>query len=575
MPEPNTPAEPNVSTNEQQAQPTSENKWWSLDNILTLKKSDDKIPTTESYIKELANDINGEKIKFSIGLENLAFNNGSYGGYGGYGNNITDVTLSGEIDGMWISDPSLKQVAMVTTVFQSFPIYINGINDPYSMCVDYTSTGDGQGTNLGYLTIGQLGCPDKYEINDLNSVASNTKGGGFKVGASAWSKKVIDYFNHYYPDAGITMKQFVTLRRKCLLNAEVVKPTGPTTGKAYKIKIVDEGPFSLESTKYGSLWKIDVMGAFTMLTENKGLFNNLMGKYHGNYANLDNINFIFPFKDSSYDIMKGEIAGYTPEAVIKIANGDMATSAILPGKINKSTELISSYGCDKEICRVKFYIEPEHRAEAESICGKKLPDDLFKTNGTYGMNAPIVSFNSLPPDAGILEKITYAGALVNQNVISRGLVYGNCGGYMKNAEGIIVTKNKIDCASGVNVILANAGIIDILRAQSERAQSNTVWYRGNWLKYLMPGYTATQVPPEQVAPGDVILYDRGRDSYNHAYIYMGSGKAFDYGSGVGKPQPRNRATIMVPHDTKTGYVKKVVVWRIGSVGTQQNNSGIV
>ena len=35
-------------------------------------------------------------------------------------------------------------------------------------------------------------------------------------------------------------------------------------------------------------------------------------------------------------------------------------------------------------CRAKIFIDPEDRAKAEQIVGKKLPDALFTCNATYG-----------------------------------------------------------------------------------------------------------------------------------------------------------------------------------------------
>lgn len=330
-----------------------------------------------------------KNIPFSMGLENLqitdGISNNTNGNYttstpmGRSGNemiansNIGSATL-GQLSGNWVSDVNLKQVGMIMTVFQSFPVTIQGESNPYTMVVDATSTSDGAGTNHGELAIGVLGCPDGYNIDLLKKVASNTKGGGFKVGVSCWNKRAIEYMQHFYGDI-MTERQFNTLRRKCLMNVEVVVPTSGNTGASFRAKIVDEGPHF--DGKNG-MWKLDVMGAFCMLNQYNSLFK-IQGKYNGKFQTIDNSNIVFPFKDNEYDILTGEIKGYTPEAMLNFCNS---------GQVNSNTSLINRYyggpiGNDGDnICRVRFYIEPDHRAEAEKVCGHSLPDDLFKYNGT-------------------------------------------------------------------------------------------------------------------------------------------------------------------------------------------------
>lgn len=561
---PQTPATPQQPQQPQQPQTpggegTTENQNTGLlGGLVSLQQTETK--TTEDYLREQAAGADAGKIPFSLGLDNLALNNGMMGGGSG-GANVTDVALSGTVSGYWITDPNLKQVAMVMTVFQSFPVMINGIDKPYSMVVDQTSTVDGAGTNKGELCIGVLGCPDGYRDDYLTKVASNTKGGGFKVGASFWNERGLEYMTHYYPEAGITLNQLNTLRRKCLLNAEVVIPTGATTGKAFKIKMVDEGPRPpyayVKSGANAGLWKLDIIGAFCMLTENQGLFD-IKGKYNGKYEKIDNTQFQFPFKDSTYDILTGEIQGYTPEAMKEL---------VAKGVVNENKALVTKYlgspiGNDT-VCRVRFYIEAAHRAEAEQVCGKALPDDLFKTNGTYGVGGMIGNFNALPPDAGVAERIMYCGQMVSSIAVAKGWKWSYCGGYAPTADGLIMTKTGIDCASGVNAILASAGLIDILRAQKDGIATNTTWYRGKFLEYVMPGYTVTKVQPEAAAPGDVVFWDRMKSSNNHAAIYMGPSSKFDFGGNdsVRTQQPLNKPLKLRPFDN----VKQVTIYRFSPV----------
>lgn len=178
------------------------------------------------------NDAESNKIKFSMGLDNLQITDGttsissmgSFGSSSGGGYGTGNATL-GQLTGNWVSDPNLKQVGMIMTVFQSFPVSVQGQSNPYTMVVDKTSTSDGAGTNHGELCIGVLGCPDGYNLDLLKKVASNTNGGGFKVGVSCWNERGVEYMRHFYGDI-MTVGQFNVLRRKCLLNVEVVVPTG-------------------------------------------------------------------------------------------------------------------------------------------------------------------------------------------------------------------------------------------------------------------------------------------------------------------------------------------------------------
>lgn len=181
-----------------------------------------------------ANNAESDKIKFSMGLEALQITDGtlSTSSIGSFTSGInygtgysTGNAALGQLTGNWVSDPNLKQVGMIMTVFQSFPVSVQGQSNPYTMVVDKTSTSDGAGTNHGELCIGVLGCPDGYNLDLLKKVASNTNGGGFKVGVSCWNKRGVEYMQHFYGDI-MTVGQFNVLRRKCLLNVEVVVPTG-------------------------------------------------------------------------------------------------------------------------------------------------------------------------------------------------------------------------------------------------------------------------------------------------------------------------------------------------------------
>ncbi|MBR4890647.1 MAG: hypothetical protein IKU15_05100 [Clostridia bacterium] len=524
------------------------------------------VTINETQARSTSNSDTTSLIPFSLGLENLAINNGTQGNASGPVN-VVDVNLSGEVSGYWVTDPALKQVAMVMTVFQSFPVQVQGEDKPLTMVVDQTSTKDGAGTNKGALCIGMLGCPDGFDPAMLDNVAKNTKGGGFKVGASIWMKRGVEYFQHYFPEIGMTEKMFCALRRKCILNAEVVIPTSGTSGKAFRIKMVDEGPVGQYATvkggKNAGLWKIDIIGAFCMLTENQSLFN-VYGTMNGKKVSIDNTTLSFPFKDSKYDILTGEIPNYTPEAMLKYRQD---------GQVNANVKMVTPYyghpvGNDT-VCRVRFYVDPAHRAEAEQICGKTLPEELFKTNGNYTA-AVEGGINMVPGDGSVSSAIRAAAVMVSNYCVSNGFSYGAIGGYVQKPDGLIIDRGRtIDCASGINCILATAGV---LQFKNGEYFGNTAWWRsGGHLSKLCPGVTATKVHSgptvdvNQLCCGDVLLYDRNRDMNNHLSLYISPTEKTDFGSDsqVKKVQPQSKS---ITKSAAAAGAANIVVWRFTKTG---------
>lgn len=541
--QPQQPQNPETPQTQDQNNNESQNNSW-----LTFKKVEN------NYVPE--NDA-ASLIPFSLGLDNLSVSNPGQGGTSPIGE-----AAVGELSGYWVTDPSLKQVGMVMTVFQSFPVKVNGEDKPYTMVVDQTSTIDGAGTNKGELCIGVLGCPDGYDVSLLDKVASNTKGGGFKVGASFWNERGAEYLQHYYPEVGFTVDHVNKMRRACILNAEVVIPTNGTAGKSFKIKMVDEGPRPpyayVKGGNNAGLWKLDIIGAFCMLTDNQSLFE-IVGKRGGESVKIDNTTYEFPYKDAHYDILTGEIPGYTPEALKEIASG---------GQVNANKAMVSKYfghPIGGEVaCRVKFYVESAHKAQAEEIVGKQLPEEFFTTNGKYGTFG-VGSFAAGDGSVGaaIRQAATMVGYYCNTNRIN----YGAIGGYVKKPDGLVIGKGRnIDCASGINCILATAGIFTFSPGEY---YGNTAWWRsGGHLSKLAPGYTATKVfagsaiPADLLAPGDIILYDRGRDTNNHLSLYIGPGERADFGNSksASSLQPLASSVRM----TLGANDKQIVVWRITS-----------
>lgn len=546
--QPQHPQNPETPQTQDQNNNESQNNSW-----LTFDRIENNYAAENNAVSSL--------IPFSLGLDNLNVSNPGQSGSLAIGE-----AAVGELSGYWVTDPSLKQVGMVMTVFQSFPVKVQGESKPYTMVVDQTSTVDGAGTNKGELCIGVLGCPDGYDSALLAKVANNTKGGGFKVGASFWNERGAEYLQHYYPEVGFTVSHVNKMRRACILNAEVVIPTSGTTGKAFRIKMVDEGPRPpyayVKGGNNAGLWKLDIIGAFCMLTENQSLFE-ITGKYAGKNVKIDNTTYEFPFKDAHYDILTGEIPGYTPEAMQKIVSD---------GLVNPNKAMISKYfghPIGGEVaCRVKFYVDPAHRAQAEEIVGKPLPEDFFKTNGNY--TAGISSVNFVPGDGSIGAMIRQAATMVGYYCNTNKINYGAIGGYVKNPDGLVIGKGRnIDCASGINCILATAGIFTFSPGEY---YGNTAWWRsGGHLSKLAPGYTATKVfagsaiPADLLVPGDIILYDRGRDTNNHLSLYMGPGERADFGNSTSasslQPLASSVRTALGSKD------KQIVVWRITSSAT--------
>jgi hypothetical protein len=357
------------------------------------------------------------------------------------------------------------------------------------------------------------------------------------------------------------------MRRACILNAEVVIPTSGTTGKAFRIKMVDEGPRPpyayVKSGSNAGLWKLDIIGAFCMLTENAGLFE-LHGKKDGKMVPIDNTTLEFPFKDGKYDILTGEISGYTPEAMKQL---------VANGVVNPNKAMISKYfghPIGGEVaCRVKFYVDPAHRALAEQIVGKPLPEAFFTTNGNYAGQI-IGGVNQVPGDGSVASELRKAAVLISNYCISNNISYGWIGSYVKRPDGLVVgSGTNIDCASGINCMLATAKIFTY-----SPTYGNTAWWRnGGHLAKLAPGYTATQIfvgdaiDPSILAPGDIIVYDKGKDDYNHVSMYISPTEHCDFGrkSYVRSPQPLQTPVRTTKYNPE---IKQLIVWRITPVAAQ-------
>lgn len=115
-----------------------------------------------------------------------------------------------------------------------------------------------------------------------------------------------------------------------------------------------------------------------------------------------------------------------------------------------------------------------------------------------------------------------------------------------------------DCSAGTWWILSEAGLIK----NPTSWPINTTGYRTNPGKYLTDGYIATEVPIENIQPGDIIMWDRGKNENNHVAIFASMGKCFDFGGRgtVPKLQPVNKGLV------DSSAVAGRRVWRISSAG---------
>ena len=274
----------------------------------------------------------------------------------------------------------------------------------------------------GDLSIGQYALPYQEKPEEfkkyLKIVNGQLPNKNFKIGASFMftqahgTKFGEEYFNHFYPEIGFTDSHFSALLKNLLLNVELIIPTGNGSGKALRLKFVDQGP-KHKDTKTG-YYIIDVMVACMLLKETRDIFDMT---YEGGSSLSKNTNHVFEFADATYDYRTGELAGYGPEAII--GSDEQNNSSSNTGNSSK----ISFYepSANKKLrglkinelagtCRAKIFIDPEDRAKAEQIVGKKLPDALFTCNATYGSS--VMGEATVAGAGGNVLSYSYAGTKV-------------------------------------------------------------------------------------------------------------------------------------------------------------------
>lgn len=183
-------------------------------------------------------------------------------------------------------------------------------------------------------------------------------------------------------------------------------------------------------------------------------------------------------------------------------------------------------------------------------------------SGTIGTSGTALTTNV--PASDIAGRILNAGIKVGQYCNANKLTYDQGDRALKAAPpGSGMTyiprkNNGTDCSAGTWWILAEAGLLKNPTAWP----INTTGYRNSPAIHLADGYIATEVPVESIQPGDIIMWDRGKDSNNHVAIFASMGKCFDFGSkrSVSNLQPVNRGLV------DSSAVAGRRVWRISSAG---------
>lgn len=459
-------------------------------------------------------------------------------------------------DGVYISDPTLKQVYIPLTVFQSFPVQME--DGSYTYITDNTSLFDNAGTNIGQLSqslnSGVCGFPDKFAYSILQAQTSVVK--AFKVGGSIGYMYGDRYFQRFFPEVQWKTGKggdFLKLKRNNCITAEVVMPTSSTEGRPIRINLVDDGPHSA--------FKLDVMGAYCLLDDVKDLFK-IQAQDSSGWKNIDNDKIKFPFASGKYDYVNGEISGYSPEAVLMFRKNLYKNVESSPFKRYLGTGRSGPKDSKgHSLVRVRFFIDPKNREKAEKLVKKTLPEELFKTNYQGGTVDISPSFklekNLLMSDNSLISgSILTAGIKVSSYVSLSGE------GYDQNGRDLIpaskkglsdfkyVSRHGTDCSGGVTWILAEAGLLDFGAKTVISPPGTGIWrqYKNSWPNTALPlakGLKGIPVPIEEVKPGDIILWDRNKPSNNHVLIYAGPGQVFDFGSdkSCNKIQPLSRSHL--------------------------------
>lgn len=346
------------------------------------------------------------KISIGFGLEGYVIESKqspiptsvSTAGMSGYGGTV-------EVNGDYVVDDSLKQGFYRITFFQTFPLSYNenGIEKWVSF-KDMTALLDGSESFSGGLSLGQeLTCPDlgpsyvtasnrdssnirhgaqeantyttmhlKKIISNLKSFYENKKIGNGKdfVNGVALStvNTTVPYFNHFYPSLGITKEKVWALRNRGLLNVEVVFRWGSQEkGRAFRFKVVDDGPPAATLDLMGVILATNPFNTFTKFSGQRG------GKQ---ISDALREGYSFPFSNEQYDYKSGVIPGYGPQWLMDTCLKEMTTEIT-------GTARTTFYENLGNKVRVRIFIDEDRKGEALSLV-PNLPDEIFKTNYQEG-----------------------------------------------------------------------------------------------------------------------------------------------------------------------------------------------
>lgn len=457
-------------------------------------------------------------------------------------------------DGVFVDDAELKQVYIPLTVFQSFPVEME--DGSYTYVTDSTSTSDNAGTNTGQLSqslnSGVCGFPDKFTASILQSQLDSVP--AFKVGASVGYMYGDSYFKRFYPEVDWkygTGGDFLKLKRNNCLVAEVVMPVSSTEGRPIRINLVDDGPHSA--------FKLDVMGAYCLLDEVKDLFK-IQAQDKDGWKLINNTTIKFPFATARYDYVKGEIPGYSPAAMLEFRKNLYNNREVSPFKRYLGTGRSGPKNSKgQSMVRVRFFIDPKNREKAEKLVKKALPADLYKTN-YEGEVVNISTDFKLERNLLMTDNSTISGRILNAGVKVSNYIKNSKEGYDQNGRDLIlaskkgisdlkyVSKHGTDCSSSITWILAEAGVVDFGDKSYISPPHTGLWrkFKNSWPNSALPlaaGLKGIPVPINEVKPGDIILWDRNKESNNHVLIYAGPGQVFDFGNdkSCNKQQPLARS----------------------------------
>lgn len=442
-----------------------------------------------------------------------------------------------ELDGHYMRDLSLKQDYTDLAHYLSFPIECpeeNGLSE-YAIFKSPTGKMDSM-YNVGTLAHGGAYCPllGASPPGSANSVSSGigqriaavstkltdygAQNQNFTVGAAVSTNTIVEYFKHFYPDNNVTASDVNKLCAKGLLNAEVLFNFGGGKGKAFRIKIVD---ICNEDNKFY------IMSVFFM-TQALKAYCPLSGTYlEKGYSDARNDGFKFPFETVKYDYKTGTIPGFNIDYIKGIADQIRYDFS--------GTGSFIKFGGDvtETKCRVRYFIDPERKGEAEAIC-TTLPEEIYSTNYAEGATASFetTSISIISGDVDN-DKILQVMMQLGQKIANwslqvgdkqYGITYARAGGsftkgnskfgtqyWWPNLDKICQDPDRkkhgpgpaIDCSSFVSWVLLEAGVI----TPGYQLSSASFINRGGRCEALSrftPGHTLQLITnPADVRMGDI------------------------------------------------------------------------